>query len=47
MTHLDSDPVRHAVDLEMEKCLLYVAATRARDGLYITWTGTPSRFLGR
>jgi superfamily I DNA/RNA helicase len=46
MTDRDSDPVQHAVDLEMEKCRLYVAATRARDGLYITWTGTPSRFLG-
>ncbi|MEZ5380512.1 MAG: 3'-5' exonuclease [Microthrixaceae bacterium] len=45
LTDRDSDPVQHVVDLEREKCLLYVAATRARDGLYITWTGTPSRFL--
>ena len=46
-TDRDSDPVQHAADLEMETCLLYVAATRVRDGLYMTWTGTPSPFLGR
>jgi hypothetical protein len=46
MTERDDDPVQHASDLELEKSLLYVAATRARDGLYITWSGTPSRFLG-
>ncbi len=37
--------MQHASDLELEKCLLYVAATRARDGLYLTWAVTPSRFL--
>lgn len=26
-------------------CLLYVACTRAREDLWIGWTGTPSRFL--
>ena len=45
MTDRDADPVQHVSDLELEKSLLYVAATRARDGLYITWSGTPSRFL--
>ena len=45
MTDRDADPVQHVSDLELEKWLLYVAATRARDGLYITWSGTPSRFL--
>jgi superfamily I DNA/RNA helicase len=43
MTDRDADPVQHVSDLELEKCLLYVAATRARDGRYITWSGTPSR----
>ncbi|MFZ1274921.1 MAG: 3'-5' exonuclease [Candidatus Microthrix subdominans] len=43
MTDRDADPVQHVSDLELEKCLLYVAATRARAGLYITWSGTPSR----
>ena len=28
-----------------ERCLLYVAATRARDALRITWSGEPSPFL--
>ena len=46
MTDRHDDEVQHVSDLELEKCLLYVAATRARDGLYITWSGTPSRFLG-
>ena len=45
MTDKDADPVQHASDLELEECLLYVAATRARVGLYLTWAGTPSRFL--
>ena len=31
--------------LAERKRLWYVAATRARDGLYITWSDTPSRFL--
>ena len=30
MTERDDDPVQHASDLELEKSLLYVAATRAR-----------------
>lgn len=28
-----------------ERCLLFVACTRARDGLYVSWFGRPSRFL--
>ncbi|MET9231325.1 3'-5' exonuclease [Lentzea sp. NPDC003310] len=28
-----------------DRCLLYVACTRARDQLVVTWTGEPSRFL--
>ena len=46
MTDRDDDEVQHVSDLELEKCLLYVAATRARDGLFITWSGTPQPFLG-
>ena len=34
------------VDLQREQCLLYVAATRARDELWVGWSGKPSRFLG-
>lgn len=31
--------------LEQECCLLYVACSRARERLMISWAGTPSRFL--
>lgn len=40
-----SDKLRHQQDMERERSLLYVAATRARDQLSITWHGTPSPFL--
>jgi superfamily I DNA/RNA helicase len=39
------DPVAHAHDLLCERCLLFVACTRARDALYISHTGSPSPFL--
>jgi superfamily I DNA/RNA helicase len=32
--------------IEQERQLLYVSITRARDVTFVTWTGTPSRFLG-
>lgn len=35
----------HADILQRERLLLYVAATRARDHLMLTWSGAPSRFL--
>jgi superfamily I DNA/RNA helicase len=31
--------------LEQERCLLYVACSRARERLMVSWTGIPSRFL--
>ena len=40
-----TDPIRHLQDLERERSLLYVAATRARDHLSVTWHGKPSSFL--
>jgi superfamily I DNA and RNA helicase len=40
-----SDPMLRAERLQMEKALLFVAATRARDLLFITSYGKPSRFL--
>ena len=40
-----SDPVAHAQDLQRERCLLFVALTRARDHLYISYSGSPSAFL--
>ncbi len=39
------DPVQRNHDLQRERCLLYVAATRARDGLWVGWSGKRSRFL--
>jgi superfamily I DNA/RNA helicase len=40
-----SDPMLCAERLEREKALLFVAATRARDLLFVTSYGEPSRFL--
>lgn len=40
------DPVAHAQDLQRERCLLFVACTRARDHLYLSYSGSPSPFLG-
>jgi len=46
LTSATADPVQHRTDLIRERCLLYVACTRARDNLWVGWSGTPSRFLG-
>lgn len=45
VTAASEDPVAHAQDLQRERCLLFVACTRARDHLYVSYNGTPSRFL--
>ncbi|WP_328604507.1 AAA family ATPase [Amycolatopsis sp. NBC_00345] len=39
------DPTRFRRQLQRDRSLLFVAATRARDQLAIFWYGTPSRFL--
>jgi superfamily I DNA/RNA helicase len=41
----DEDPLAHAQDLQLERCVLFVACTRARDHLYVSATGEPSAFL--
>jgi hypothetical protein len=46
VTPAEDDPLAHAQDLQRERCLLFVACTRARDHLYVSYTGTPSPFLG-
>jgi hypothetical protein len=43
----DGDPLAHTQDLQRERCVLFVACTRARDHLYVSHTGEPSRFLPR
>jgi superfamily I DNA/RNA helicase len=39
------DPKDQDEALNRERQLLYVCVTRARDEAYVTWFGTPSRFL--
>lgn len=46
LTDKSADEVQHRIDLTRERCLLYVAATRAREELWVGWSGRPSRFLG-
>ncbi|MFC7387282.1 UvrD-helicase domain-containing protein [Sphaerisporangium rhizosphaerae] len=45
ITPHDEDPMVHERDVQRERCLLFVAGTRARDSLYISYSGTPSVFL--
>ncbi|MEX2970927.1 UvrD-helicase domain-containing protein [Streptomyces sp. C184] len=40
-----TDRLRHRRELQRARSLLFVAATRARDALTISWNGEPSRFL--
>jgi superfamily I DNA/RNA helicase len=44
-TAADEDPGAHEDDLQRERCLLFVAYTRARDFLYVSHTGNPSPVL--
>ncbi|MFZ4297285.1 UvrD-helicase domain-containing protein [Streptomyces cinereoruber] len=39
------DPARYRRELRKARSMLFVAATRARDALVITWHGAPSPFL--
>ncbi|BCJ62761.1 3'-5' exonuclease [Micromonospora endophytica] len=45
VTPPEVDPVQHDSDLLRERCLLFVASTRAREAQYVSWSGTPSPFL--
>lgn len=45
VTPTDEDKQTHEQDLERERCLLFVACTRAREELLVTWHGPPSPFL--
>ncbi|MFD7711357.1 UvrD-helicase domain-containing protein [Streptomyces sp. NPDC059786] len=45
VTPAEVDDKQHETDLMSERCLLFVACTRARDSLYVSWSGEPSTFL--
>lgn len=45
VTPIEDDKQTHQQDLERERCLLFVACTRAREDLLVTWHGEPSPFL--
>ncbi|MGW9170727.1 UvrD-helicase domain-containing protein [Streptomyces decoyicus] len=45
ITPLETDAPQHEADLLRERCLLFVACTRAREALSVSWTGSPSEFL--
>ncbi|MEU4551852.1 UvrD-helicase domain-containing protein [Micromonospora violae] len=45
ITPAEVDQLQHDNDLLRERCLMFVASTRAREVLYVSWSGTPSPFL--
>lgn len=45
ITSVAEDPHAHGRDLQRERCLLFVACTRAREELAVTWHGLPSDLL--
>lgn len=45
VTDPSEDPIRHALDVQQERCLLFVACTRARERLRVSWSGTRSTLL--
>ena len=47
ITPAGEDQLTHEAELTRERHLLYVACTRARDSLVVTWVGEPSRLLPR
>jgi len=45
VTPIEDDRQTHQQDLERERCVLFVACTRAREELLVTWHGDPSPFV--
>ena len=45
ITPAEVDPLQHESDMLRERCLLFVACTRAREALYVSWSGSPSSFV--
>ncbi|MDT0468361.1 UvrD-helicase domain-containing protein [Streptomyces gibsoniae] len=47
VTPASVDALQHDSDLLRERCLLFVACTRAREALAVSWSGTASPFVPR
>ncbi len=47
ITPREVDAPQHDADLLRERCLLFVACTRARETLNVSWSGTASPFLAQ
>ncbi|MFV2022377.1 UvrD-helicase domain-containing protein [Micromonospora sp. LOL_023] len=47
VTPAEVDRIQHDSDVLRERCVLFVACTRAREALHVSWTGQPSQFLPR
>ncbi|MFJ2863918.1 UvrD-helicase domain-containing protein [Kitasatospora sp. NPDC087314] len=45
ITPVEVDESQHETDMLRERCLLFVACTRAREALAVSWSGSPSVFL--
>ncbi|MGH3547882.1 MAG: UvrD-helicase domain-containing protein [Pseudonocardiaceae bacterium] len=45
VTSATDDQRSHDLDIQRERCLLFVACTRARENLVVSWHGTPSPLL--
>jgi len=45
VTPIEDDPLTHDLDVQRERCLLFVACTRAREELSVSWHGRPSPLL--
>jgi superfamily I DNA/RNA helicase len=45
ITPAEVDRQQHENDMLRERCLLFVACTRAREALAVSWSGTPSPFV--
>lgn len=45
ITPAEEDPISHDLDIQQERCLLFVACTRAREKLRLSWNGVPSSLL--
>ncbi|SHM94759.1 UvrD-helicase domain-containing protein [Cryptosporangium aurantiacum] len=47
LTPEDDDPLGYALDLQEERSVLFVAATRGRELLRVSWWGSPSSLIPR